>query len=514
MSVLEHLAAGFATALAGPRILIMVAGVAWGVIGGAIPGISGAVAMALALPFTFALDAATALVMLAGVWAGANYGGSIPAILMRMPGTPGAAACLLDGYELTRQGRAAKALGISLICGTIGGLISILVLIALVVPLGEVVLLFGSPEVFAVAVFGLTLIAGLSGPSVLKGLASGCFGLLLTTVGMDTLTGSLRFTFGRAELVAGIDIVSVMIGLFAVSEMFAQIARPAARAVAVMGRTYTAFPTFAELREVWRATVVGTIVGLIVGVMPGAGATASSFVAYNEAKRWSRRPDLFGKGSMEGVAAPETANNAVQGGDLVPTLALGIPGSNSAAIMLAALILHGIVPGPYLLTRHADLVYTLFAGLILVNLLMVPVGIVILRLCLLALRLAPPVLVASILALVIIGTFAGDLFLLNPLLALIFGVVGYGMTAFGFSPAATVLGMVLGVMVESELRRSLIISHGSWAIFVTRPASAVLLVLTLGVLLYPVAVHVARLVRARRAPVGAAAGAAPTKRNP
>jgi putative tricarboxylic transport membrane protein len=309
----------------------------------------------------------------------------------------------------------------------------------------------------------------------------------------------MRFTFGQASLVAGLDIISIMIGLFAVSEMLNQIAHPRRRNVAVVGKTYTAFPTLAELREVRRATVVGTIVGLIVGIMPGAGATASSFVAYNEARRWSKRPDLFGKGSMEGVAGPETANNAVQGGDLVPTLALGIPGSNSAAIMLAALILHGITPGPLLLTRHPELVYTLFAGLILVNLLMIPVGIVILRLCLAALKLDPPVLIASVLALIVIGTYAGDLFMLNPLLALAFGVIGYGMQVFGFSPAATTLGIVLGVLAESELRRSLIISHGSWAIFVTRPGSAVLLALTAGVLLYPAVLKATRLWRSRRA---------------
>ncbi len=506
MSFFANLFAGFATALHGTGILVMIAGVAWGIIGGAIPGISGAVAMALALPYTFSLDAATALVMLAGVWAGANYGGSIPAILMRIPGTPAAAAALLDGYELKRQGYASKALGVSLICGTIGGLISIIVLIAMVVPLGNLVLAFASPETFALALFGLTLIAGLTERSFLKGLASGFFGLLLTTVGLDTLTGSLRFTFGRSELLSGLDIVSVMVGLFAVSEMFFQIAHPTRRAVELEGKASTAFPTLAELRGVARATVVGTIVGIIVGIMPGAGATASSFVAYNEAKRWSKRPDLFGKGSMEGVAAPETANNAVQGGDLVPTLALGIPGSNSAAIMLAALILHGIVPGPFLLTRHTELVFTLFAGLIIVNLLMVPVGIVILRGCLVVLRLAPPVLVASILAIVVIGTYAGDLFLLNPVLALVFGVVGYAMRIYGFSPAATVLGMVLGFLVESELRRSLLISLGSWAIFVTRPISAALLLMTLGVLLYPAVMHARN--RRSRTVSGTATGSA------
>jgi putative tricarboxylic transport membrane protein len=506
MNFLENLLAGFATALQGWGILVMIGGVAWGIIGGAIPGISGAVAMALALPYTFALDAATALVMLAGVWAGANYGGSIPAILMRMPGTPAAAAAILDGYELMKQGHASKALGVSLICGTIGGLISIIVLIALVLPLGNLVLAFASPEVFALALFGLTLIAGLTERSFLKGLASGFFGLLLTTIGLDTLTGSLRFTFGRSELLSGLDIISAMVGLFAVSEMFYQIAHPTRRTAELVGKASTAFPTLAELRGVSRATVVGTIVGIIVGIMPGAGATASSFVAYNEAKRWSKRPDLFGKGSMEGVAAPETANNAVQGGDLVPTLALGIPGSNSAAIMLAALILHGIMPGPFLLTKHTGLVFTLFAGLILVNLLMIPVGIVILRGCLLVLRLAPPVLVASILAIIVIGTYAADLFVLNPVIALAFGIIGYGMRVYGFSPAATVLGMVLGVLAESELRRSLLISYGSWAIFITRPASAVLLLLTLGVLLYPAALHARTRWQARHAVAGAAAG--------
>ena len=224
MSILQGLAGGFVSALEWSRIVAMVGGVAWGIIGGAIPGISGAVAMALALPFTFAMDATTALVMLAGVWAGANYGGSIPAILMRIPGTPASAAALLDGYELTRQGKAAKALGVSLVCGTIGGVISIVVLIAMVLPLGEVVLQFGSPETFALAIFALTLLAGLAEASFLKGLASGFVGLLLTTVGLDTLTGSLRFTFGRTELMTGVDVVAAMVGLFAMTEMFYRIA--------------------------------------------------------------------------------------------------------------------------------------------------------------------------------------------------------------------------------------------------------------------------------------------------
>jgi putative tricarboxylic transport membrane protein len=286
--------------------------------------------------------------------------------------------------------------------------------------------------------------------------------------------------------------------------MFHRIAHPEGVPLLLTDRAHTAFPTLAELRALWPATLVGTIVGLVVGVMPGAGATASSFVAYNEARRWSRHPELFGKGSMEGVAAPETANNAVQGGDLVPTLALGIPGSNSAAIMLAALILHGIQPGPFLLAKHGQLVYTLFAGLVIVNLLMIPVGLVILRLCLLALRLSPPALVAAVLALCVIGSYAAELQMVNPWIALAFGVLGYGMRIYGFSAAAMVLGMVLGVMAESELRRSLIISHGSWTIFLTRPVAAALLFLTVAVLAYPLVLGLLRRRRAGRLATGPA----------
>ena len=328
--------------------------VAWGIIGGAIPGISGAVAMALALPFTFAMDATTALVMLAGVWAGANYGGSIPAILMRIPGTPASAACLMDGYELTRQGKAAKALGVSLVCGTIGGLVSIVVLIALVLPLGELVLQLRLARDFALALFALTLLAGLAEASFLKGLASGFFGLLLTTVGLDTLTGSLRFTFGRTELHDR-------------DRRRRRDGRPLRHHRDVLpdrppGReprwSWPTAPTprsrrCAELRELWPATLIGTIVGLIVGVMPGAGATGLLLrrvqrgAALVEAAR-----SCSGRARWRAWPRPRPRTTRSRAGDLVPTLALGIPGSNSAAIMLAALILHGIQPGPFLLSKH------------------------------------------------------------------------------------------------------------------------------------------------------------------
>lgn len=498
----SQLAGGFATALSLPSLLAMLVGLAWGMIGGALPGISGPLAMAVLLPFTFGMDTSLALMLLAGVWTGANYGGSIPAILIRVPGTASSAACIPDGYELTRQGRAAKALGISLVCGCIGGLVSVLVLMVLLVPLGPAVLAFGSPEIFATTLFGLTVMSSLSGPSVIKGLASGIFGLLLTTVGLDQISGIPRFTLGRAELLTGFNLVAVMIGFFGIAEMLHQLAHPAAAPpVAVDLRVGTAFPTLRELREVWRATLVGTIVGMIIGIIPGAGGPISSFVAYGEARRWSKHPEAFGRGSMEGVAAPETANNSDQGTALVPTLLFGVPGSASAAVVLAALILHGVQPGPFLLQQRGEILYAFFAALILVNtVLMIPVGVLLQRLCMRAVAVSPPVLAAGVLALSVLGTYAVDLSAADAGSALLFGAVGYLMRRYGFSVPATVLGLVLGFTMEGEFRRSLVMSLGDPTIFLRRPIAALLIALTVATLLKPVLAWVWTAAAAGRRP--------------
>lgn len=245
-------------------------------------------------------------------------------------------------------------------------------------------------------------------------------------------------------------------------------------------------PTLGELRGVGRATGIGTVVGLIVGVMPGAGQTVASFVAYNEAKRWSKHPEQFGKGSLEGVAAPETANNAVQGGDLVPAVALGIPGSNSSAIMMAALVLHGLRPGPMLFSTNPEVVYSLFAGLIIVNFLMLAIGFLILRLCMLVVNVPVPYLVTGVLTLVVVGSYSINNNVFDPLVALAFGAIGYLMNRYGFSPAAAVLGLLLGYLVEISMRRSLIISNVGWAIFVERPIALAFIILSVLTLLYPV----------------------------
>ncbi|MGH2378426.1 MAG: tripartite tricarboxylate transporter permease [Candidatus Limnocylindria bacterium] len=495
---MEDLLRGIIAALSVAGIVAMVVGLAWGTVGAALPGVSGPQSMALLLPLTFGMDTATALILLAGVWTGANYGGSIPAILIRTPGTASSAAVVLDGHELVRQGKAGKALGVSLVCGSIGGLISVVMLIALIGPLQQVVLAFGSPEIFALTVFGMTVVSTVSGPSITKGIASALFGLLLATVGLDQIAGMPRFTFGRPELLGGFSLIAVIIGLFAISEMLRLIAEPLERPGSVDRRVNTEFPTLGELRGLWRSTLIGTVVGMIVGVA-GAGGPVSSFVAYGEAKRWSKRPELFGKGSLEGVAAPETANNSDQGSALVPALALGIPGSPSAAIILAALILHGTQPGPLLLRGNTELLYTFFGALLLVNVLMLPVGALILRLCIELVSVRPAVLAAAVMVLSLLGTYALNLSAADAAVALLFGVVGYAMRSFGFSPAATVLGLVLGFIMEGELRRSMLIGLGDPAIFVTRPISLVLLVLAALVLLRPL---IARATGLRGARVG------------
>ena len=482
---------GFAIALRPDSLVAMLIGLAWGMIGGALPGVSGPFSMAVLLPFTYGLDTGLALMLLAGVWTGANYGGSIPSILIRVPGAPSSAACIPDGYALTLQGHGAKALGVSLICGCIGGLMSVLVLMLLLVPLGSAVLAFGSPEIFATTLFGLTVMSSLAGPRVAKGVAAGAFGLLLTTVGLDQIAGSPRFTFGRIELLGGFDLSAVLVGFFGIGEMLYQLAYPAAAPDLRDRKVGTSLPTLAELRGLWRATMVGSVVGMVIGMIPGAGGPVSSFVAYGEARRWSRRPELFGRGSMEGVAAPETANNSDQGTALVPTLLFGVPGSASAAVILAALILHGVRPGPFLMQQRGDLLWTFFAALLLVNtVLMVPVGIALQRLCMRAVVVPPPVLVAGVLALSTLGAYAGSLSLAEAAHALAFGVVGCLMQRFGFPIPAAVLGMVLGFTMEGEFRRSLMMSFGNPMIFLSRPIAAALVGLTIVVLLRPLLARV------------------------
>jgi putative tricarboxylic transport membrane protein len=475
--MLENFALGAQVALQPLSIAFIFLGVAWGIIGGALPGITGSVAMALLLPLTWGMEPEVAIMLLAGVYVGAQYGSSITAILIKTPGAPASAATVLDGYAMHQKGESARALGISLVTGTIGGLISVVALIALALPLAEIALTFGPPEYFAVAVFGLTIISSLSGGNYIKGFLSGLFGLAIATVGLDPFTGSARFDYDNLDLLGGFEIVPVMVGLFAVSEVLVQAREMGGWEKIRDTKISTQLPSLGELRKLMPITLWSSVIGVVIGAMPGAGATIASFIAYSEAKRWSKTPEEFGKGSAEGIAAPETANNAVTASSFAPLLALGIPGSGSAAIMLGALMLHGLQPGPMLFVRNPEVVYGLFAGMIVANFAMLILGIVTLQAAVRLVNMPQSYLLAGIMVFVIMGSYSVSNNLWNVWVALGFGVVGYFMTRYNFSPAATVLGLVLGFIVETNLRRSLMISDVGWAIFVNRPLALAMLIL-------------------------------------
>lgn len=449
-------------------------GVLWGILGGALPGISPSIAMALLLPFTYGMEPIPAIVLLASVYVGAEYGGSIPAILIRTPGTNAAAATTLDGYEMARQGRGGEALGISLISGLVGGLFGLVVLVLATEPLARVALAFTPAAYFALAVLGLSVIAGLAGRSLTKGLIAAALGLMIATIGTDPVSGVPRFTFGSADLLAGIRPILVMVGLFAVAEMLVQIGEPDwEKAEARDARLK--LPSLALFRRLLPAQAIGCGIGTFEGVTPGAGGTIAAFMAYNEAKRWSRDPDAFGKGAPEGVAAPEAANNVVTATALVPLLSLGIPGSNSAAILLGGFLVHGLTPGPMLFERAPEVVWGLYGGLFIANIAMLLLGLVILTPTLWLVNRPKPYLLAAILALIVSGVFAIEQSVFDIGLVLGFGVLGYALRWAGVPVLPLVLGVVLGFMLESNYRRSLVLSGGDHAVFVEDPVALGLL---------------------------------------
>jgi len=476
---------GIGRALSFEALLAVTIGVAWGIIAGALPGITASIGMALVLPFTWGYGADIALMLLAGVYVGAEYGGSIPAILIRSPGEPANAPAAIDGYLMHSRGETGKALGYSLVPGTIGSLIGAVAMIVLLVPLAKIALSFGPPEYFALAIFGISAVVGLARRSLLKGLASAAFGLVLATVGPDALSGEDRFTYGIPGLLDGISVVTGVIGLLAVSEMFSEIDQANEPQPTISTKVRTALPTVAEYMKTMPATIVGSIIGVVVGVMPGAGATVSSFLAYTESRRFSKEGDRYGEGVADAIAAPEAANNASVPTSLVPLLAFGIPGSSSSAIMLGALVMHGIRPGPQLLSGKPEFIYALFGGLITATLAMYVLGRMFIKPWIYILNIPKHQLITIILVIVVVGMLGLNLGVFQVYVVLVAGLVGFLMQRFGFNPVATVLGLVLGALIEENFRRSLVMSRGSLEIFLTRPVAATLLGLALLSIIVP-----------------------------
>ncbi len=459
-------------------------GVLWGMLGGALPGISPSIAMALLLPFTVGMEPTVAIVLLASVYVGAEYGGSIPAILIRTPGTNAAAATVIDGYEMARQGKAGEALGISLMSGLVGGLVGLLVLVLATESLAQIALAFTPAAYFSLGVLGLSVIAGLSGGSLLRGLIATCIGLMLAFIGSDPVSGVARFTFGSPELLDGIKPILVMVGLFAVTEMLVQISEPEVAREKMIKVSRLVLPDLAMWKRIWKPQMIGSVVGTVEGVTPGAGGTVAAFMTYSETKRWSKHPEEFGKGSPEGVAGPESANNVVTATALVPLLSLGIPGSNSAAILMGGFLIHGLQPGPMLFQKAPEAIHGLSCGLLLANIAMVILGMLVLTPCIWLVNRPKPYLMAAILALVMTGVYAIHQSVLELALVLAIGVLGYAMRLLRIPVLPLVLGLVLGYLIESNYRRSLLISGGEHSIFVTDPVSAGLLALALVLTLY------------------------------
>jgi len=457
----------------------IIAGVTMGIVIGALPGLSATMGVALLLPITFGMDPGVGLPMLVALYCGAMYGGSISAILIHTPGTPAAAATCLDGYPMAQKGEAGKAIGFSLVASFCGGIFSAFALLFIAPALSKVSLLFGPAEYFTLAILGLTLIATLAQGDWIKGLISGTLGLFLATVGLDIVTAQSRFTFGQVELLGGIPLVVTLIGLFSISQALLLIEKKVKNNVEAKKVSGRILPKLNELKKVWFTILRSSIIGTWVGMIPGTGGDLACWVGYNEAKRTSKTPELFGTGIPEGVVATEAANNAVTGGALIPLLTLGIPGSSTTAVLLGGFLVHGLRPGPKFMTEYGDLSFTIIMSLFVVNIFMLILGIFFGKMGVYITKVREDLLAPVIITLSVIGTYAINNSVFDVGLMFIFGLLGYIMVKCKFPTAPMVLGLILGPIAETGLQQSLLISSGSWLIFVTKPVSLTLVILAI-----------------------------------
>ncbi len=455
-----------------------------GVLVGALPGLSSTMATALLLPFTIAMEPIPAIAMLASLYCAGTYGGSITAILINAPGAPPAAATAFDGYPMAVRGEAGRALGMAAVSSTIGGIFSVIVLIIAAPLLARLAYDFGPPEYFALAVFALSMLASISGESAVKNLIGGAFGVLLATVGIDFTTGVERFTFGVPELTEGIHFIPVLIGIFAVSELLIQ----ASSLDIVFERVaFTAIklPTKADFKKVWPTIARSCGIGTFIGILPAEGGTVAALIGYSEARRWSKNKDEFGKGAIEGIAGPETANNAATGGAMVPTLALGIPGSATTAVILGALLLHGLRPGPHLFNRQPHFLYAIFAAMLTANLIFLVLGLLGAKLFARVTLIPRTFLWPAVFALAVVGSYSLNQSFLDVWIMLGLGFIGFVFRRYGFTPAPLIIGLILGELLESSLKQSLIIFDQSWLGFFKRPIALVLFLFTAVSLSWP-----------------------------
>jgi len=464
------------------NFLFVFIGVTAGIIVGALPGLTATMGVALLIPFTFGLDPVRGLLMLLGIFSGGIYGGSISAILIGIPGTPSAAATVLDGHPLSKKGLAGKAIGIATIASFFGGTMGALTMSFLSPQIARIALKFGPPEFFALAFFGLGIIITVSGKSILKGLISGVFGLMITTIGFDPLSGCPRLTFDSTELLGGVTFIPALIGLFGYSQVFQGIEKILVLP-SVKSELKNIIPKLNEIKSVLKTMIKSSLMGTFIGAVPGTGCDIAAFVSYGEARRSSKNPEKFGTGILEGVAAPESGNNAATGGAMIPMLTLGVPGDAVTAVLMGALTIHNFQPGPLLFRDHPEVVYPIFAGMILAQFLMLGVGLCGARFFARIINLDRRIMTPIIFLLCIVGSYAMRFSFFDVGVSLIIGIIAYFMNYYGFPGSPILLALILGPMVEQNLRRSLIISHGDPLIFITRPISAAFILIGIFVII-------------------------------
>ncbi|KUO58358.1 MAG: hypothetical protein APF84_15370 [Gracilibacter sp. BRH_c7a] len=468
-------------------LMALIIGTFLGIIVGCLPGLTPSMGVALLLPLTFGMGPLEGITLLASMYCGAMYGGSISAILIGIPGDGAASATVLDGYPMTKNGNAGKALGMAAIASFIGGIIGVLILLSLSHVLAQFTLKFGPAEYFSLGVFGLTIVVSLSSKSLVKGLIAGIFGVLLSTVGVDKVSGIYRFTYGITDLTSGLDFVPVIIGLFAISSILEQVeASFQGHKANYKDLSFRKLlPSWAEMKLCSSTFLRSGLLGTLIGVLPGAGGTISGFICYNEAKRFSKNSDKFGTGFIEGVAATEAGNNAASGGAMVPLMVFGIPGSATTAILLGAFVVHGLQPGPLLFIKSPDVAYGVILSMFIANFVFLAFGLLSVKPF--ARLLAIPVqwMNSAILLIAVVGAYCINLRVFDIGLMLFFGILGFLMKKNNFTTVPIVLGLVLGPIVENYFRRALITYGGDYSIFITRPISAALLLFALFSVAWP-----------------------------
>lgn len=494
MELLDNLVLGFETALQWQNVLFCFIGVALGTAVGVLPGIGPTATVAMLLPITFTFDEpVTAIIMLAGIYYGAQYGGSTTAILINLPGESSSAVTAIDGHQMARAGRAGAALATAAIASFAAGCVATVLLAVAAPPLASVALSFGAAEYFALVVLGLILSVSLASGSLIKAVGMIVLGLLLATVGQDMFTGTARFTLGLRELDGGIDFVSVAVGIFGIAEILRNLADPEHRAK-VVAKVSKLWLTKDDIRRIAAPVARATGLGSLLGVLPGGGHILSSFASYSVEKKVSRTPERFGRGAIEGVAGPEAANNAAAQTSFIPMLTLGIPPHPVMALMLGAFVIHGITPGPTVITNEPVLFWGLIASMWIGNLLLVMLNLPLIGIWVRLAQVPYRILFPAIVLFASIGTYALSRNMYDTLAVAVFGIIGFVLLRAGCEPAPLLLGFVLGPLLEENLRRALVISHGDPSVFLTRPISALLL----GVAALALVVSVLPNIRKRR----------------